>query len=493
MDKATFFHRKTKKAASLKMKLFTYFALYFIIVIGLLFFFQVNYLEKTYELSRIIQIRRVARYVCDHKHISDNIGMIEKKAAEYNAAIIIITEDSQRVLTVNTAEIDYNISNMVMANLANITKDTHYQNDTFIFIENDNQILVVNSDYLDLAKKFKFNSKGVFFITEATDRFNRKIKVITYGSIAPVQATVIAIREQIYAIAVVMFILSVLLSMVIYRTISNPIKEINKKTKEITKGNYNVVFKQNDYEEIQELANSLNNMTEQLSRVEKMQKELIANVSHDLRTPLTMISGYGEVIRDIPNENTQENIQVIIDEANRLSKLVNNMLDASKLEATETILNIKSINVQEFIYEIYNSYSKMLESQGYHIILNCLEKQAYINADYIKLQQVLQNLINNAIKYGGEDKTVIINVEQRNKVIRFEIVDHGQGISEEQLPLIWNRYYKVDRNNTRSYDGSGLGLSIVKKILELHNVNYGVISQINKGTTFYFEFTLNDK
>jgi signal transduction histidine kinase len=104
------------------------------------------------------------------------------------------------------------------------------------------------------------------------------------------------------------------------------------------------------------------------------------------------------------------------------------------------------------------------------------------------MQQVMRNLVNNAVKYGGEDKTVIISVHRNNKVIRFEVTDHGQGIPEDQLSLIWNRYYKVDRNNTRSYDGSGLGLSIVKTILQLHNVNYGVSSKVGEGTTFYFEF-----
>lgn len=291
-------------------------------------------------------------------------------------------------------------------------------------------------------------------------------------------------------IAIIMLILSIILSLIIYKTISKPIKEINKMTKEITKGNYAVEFKQNDYAEIQELADSLNNMTVQLGKVEKMQRELIANVSHDLRTPLTMISGYGEVIRDIPNENTKENIQVIIDEANHLTQLVNNMLDASKLQSEDQQLNRKQINVYEFVYDFYNHYSKMLESSGYHVQLKCEDDLGYIEADPIKLLQVLRNLMNNAVKYGGQDKIVELVVKKVSKVIRFEVTDHGKGIPEDQLPLIWNRYYKVDRNKTRPYDGSGLGLSIVKTILELHDVNYGVSSKVGEGTTFFFEFPI---
>lgn len=493
MAKSIFVHKKEKKAASLKMKLFAFFSGYLLVIIGILFLFQEIYLEKTYELSRIFQIRQVAQFTKDTLYSTDNTRFIEKKADEYNVAILVVNENSGHVKMVNSAEMDKTLSNIAVANFWNVTGGMNFDEDTFVFIEDNNQIITVSGNYMNFLKKFKFKSKGVFFVTEGVNRYNQPINIIIYGSIAPVQATIIAIREQIVLIGVLMFILSIVLSMSIYRTISNPIKEVNKLTKKITAGNYNVVFKQNDYAEIQELANSLNNMTVQLGKVEKTQRELIANVSHDLRTPLTMISGYGEVIRDIPNENNKENIQVIIDEANRLTKLVNNMLDASKLEATEASLNIKQINVEEFVYEIYNSYSKMLEYQDYHFILNYDDRLTYMSADYIKLQQVLRNLINNAVKYCGKDKEIILNVKQKNKNVRFEVIDHGEGIQEDQLQLIWNRYYKVEKNNNRSYDGSGLGLAIVKKILELHNVDYGVISKINEGTTFYFEIPICDK
>lgn len=449
-------------------------------------FFQVNYLEKTYQFSRIMQIKKVTNNI--KKDIDDRLFSFEDRVSGYDLSVEIINEESGYAITINPDSVQNETSKVLvqLQKIANRLKDE----DTFVFIQNDDTLVIVQSDYKQLLRQFDFKSKGVLYLTSTVNDQGQTIKIATYGNIVPIQSTIIAIREQIYMIAIIMLILSIILSLIIYKTISKPIKEINKMTKEITKGNYAVEFKQNDYAEIQELADSLNNMTVQLGKVEKMQRELIANVSHDLRTPLTMISGYGEVIRDIPNENTKENIQVIIDEANHLTQLVNNMLDASKLQSEDQQLNRKQINVYEFVYDFYNHYSKMLESSGYHVQLKCEDDLGYIEADPIKLLQVLRNLMNNAVKYGGQDKIVELVVKKVSKVIRFEVTDHGKGIPEDQLPLIWNRYYKVDRNKTRPYDGSGLGLSIVKTILELHDVNYGVSSKVGEGTTFFFEFPI---
>ena len=486
-DRKLFKVGKRKRSASLKMRLFSFFAFYFCITIGLLIFFQVNYLEKTYQFSRILQIKKITKSI--KKDINNKLFSLEEVGTGYDVSVQIINESSGYVISINPEAIQKKLSKVVLSNLETLTSSIQSE-DSFIFVQNDNSLVVVEADYIQLLRHFDLKSKGVFYITQTENDLGQKIMIVTYGNIVPIESTIIAIREQIYMIAIIMLILSIVLSLFIYRMISKPIKEINKMTKEITKGNYEVQFCQNDYEEIQELADSLNSMTIQLGKVEKTQRELIANVSHDLRTPLTMISGYGEVIRDIPNENTKENIQVIIDEANHLTQLVNNMLDASKLQSDNPQLNFKQINVSEFVYDFYNHYSKMLESTGYHIDLKCDNNLGYIKADPMKLSQVLRNLLNNAVKYGGEDKLVEFKVEKINKIIRFEITDHGNGISQDQLPLIWNRYYKVDRNNTRPYDGSGLGLSIVKTILELHNVNYGVSSKLKEGTTFYYEFPI---
>ena len=237
--------------------------------------------------------------------------------------------------------------------------------------------------------------------------------------------------------------------------------------------------------EIEELSDTLNYAAKELSKVESLRRELIANMSHDLRTPLTMISGYGEVMRDIPGENTPENVQIIIDETKRLTNLVNDMLDLSKIQSGVQELNLSEVNITQEIKNIIKRYDTLLKKDEYDIHFE-YDEEVIVEADIIKLNQVIYNLINNAINYTGEDNQVIVRQIVKNKKVRIEIIDHGPGIEKDQLPYIWDRYYKVDKTHVRSKVGSGLGLSIVKGLLELHHAEYGVESEESKGSVFWF-------
>lgn len=220
------------------------------------------------------------------------------------------------------------------------------------------------------------------------------------------------------------------------------------------------------YKEISELADTLNYTVSELTKSELLQRELIANVSHDLRTPLTMITAYAEVMRDLPGENTPENLQVIIDEAKRLTELVNDLLDISKLQAGVQKLERKEYNLTESIKSVMKRYAKLVEQQGYDITFEYREPEVWVEADEYKIYQVLYNLVNNAVNYTGE------------------------GIAPEQLNHVWDRYYKIDKNHKRAVMGTGLGLSIVKNILQLHDAPFGVITEIGKGSIFWFELKL---
>ena len=261
----------------------------------------------------------------------------------------------------------------------------------------------------------------------------------------------------------------------------------------MAQGKYDVDFDASGYREIAELANTLNYAAKELSKVEALQRELIANISHDLRTPLTMITGYAEVMRDIPNENTPENVQIIIDEAKRLTTLVNDVLDISKLQSGTIPFNGEVLNLTENIREILTRYTKLTE---YKIIFEANE-DIYVYGDALKLSQVVYNLINNALTYIGEDKTVTIKqihipaVNGKQNRVRIEVIDTGEGIEQSKLNDIWERYYKVDKNHKRAAIGTGLGLNIVKTILDMHQgATYGVKSQVGHGSTFWFELNI---
>jgi len=230
----------------------------------------------------------------------------------------------------------------------------------------------------------------------------------------------------------------------------------------------------------------LNYTASELEKTERLRRELIANVSHDLRTPLTMISAYAQAMQDLPGENTPENIQVVVDEAERLTSLVNSMLDLSKLQAGVMELKEAKINITELISKVLRHYNKLIEQNGYRIEF-LYDSTAWIAGDEYKLCQVLYNLINNAVNYAGEDKTVIIRQLRKDSGLRIEVEDHGEGIAKEDIPYIWDRYYKVDKTHKRAVTGTGLGLSIVKSILELHSASYGVESENGCGSVFWFE------
>ena len=199
-----------------------------------------------------------------------------------------------------------------------------------------------------------------------------------------------------------------------------------------------------------------------------------------------MITGYAEMIRDLPGENTPENMQVIIDEATRLSSLVKDLIDISVIQNGTTKVTLKTYNLTDSILEIFKRYTKLIEQNEFKLDF-VHDNDVYIYADEMKISQVIYNLVNNAINYIGEDKTVIVKQTVKDGTVRIEVTDHGMGIPKDKLEHIWNRYYRVDKEHKRAVIGTGLGLSIVKSVLDLHKAQYGVESELGKGSTFWFE------
>ena len=216
-----------------------------------------------------------------------------------------------------------------------------------------------------------------------------------------------------------------------------------------------------------------------------MQRELIANISHDLRTPLTMIGGYAEAMRDIPEEATPENLQIIIDETNRLSSMVNEVLDFSHLRTGKLELEQTDFNLTEEIREIVGRVSKMTAVDGYTVVFEETEDR-FVHGDSKRISQVIYNLLGNALTYTGDDKTVRVSQKVIGSNVQVSVSDSGEGIPEADLPYIWDRYYRSRDNHRRAVIGSGLGLNICRGILEKHEAPYGVQSEIGQGTTFWF-------
>jgi len=498
---------------SIKWKVFFYMLCFTGILLLLLWFVQTVYLDYFYKTIK----------TNDLSNAMDNISQsIEDE--EFEEAVSTIGENYD--ISILVTDIYGNTLNSYEQNINSVIHRLIKEEIINLYLRaynNDGEIVIENNEGID-KDAFRFKNKENESEKETTDIFNYKnldrfeklpnmpdktdseslihikifklsdgsVKVVYLNSvITPVDATVNTLRIQLLYISVIMIVLSLLIAALISYHISKPIIKMNNEAKKLAKGDFTVKFDEGTFKEVSELSKTLNHTASELQKSENLQKEIIANVSHDLRTPLTMISAYSEVMRDLPGENTPENVQVIIDEAKRLTNLVNDLLNISKLQAGVLEFDLKEYNLTDGIKSVLDRYQKLIEQNGYNIqFINESGEDAIVVADEFKIYQVLYNLISNAINYTGEDKIVKVKQIISGSIVRIEVIDSGEGIEEDKLLNVWERYYKIDKEHKRAIIGTGLGLSIVQSILKGHNAKYGVISDKGKGSTFWFELKI---
>ena len=270
--------------------------------------------------------------------------------------------------------------------------------------------------------------------------------------------------------------------------------DISNTAQKLAAGNYDVQFNSAQYAEIAKLSDTLNYMKDEIKKSDDFRKELVANVSHDLKTPLTMIKAYASMIKEISGndpEKRDKHLRVIIDESDRLTGLVNDILSTSKISAGLEEPNKKVFNLTELLYGVINKFNYLQETQGYSIMVD-VEPNLYTLADEGQIYQVVYNLVSNAVNYTGADKTIYISLKYNaeEKRVKFAVRDTGKGIAEEELAHIWDRYYRSKDSHLRPVKGTGLGLNIVKVILQKHSFAFGVTSKEGEGSVFYVDFPL---
>lgn len=328
------------------------------------------------------------------------------------------------------------------------------------------------------------NGESLIFVNMIKNQTDDIITLMVMMELTPVNTTVETLRVQLFYVTGLMLMVASILAIVISHKIAKPIEKITKVAKTLGKERY-ISNLASPIKEVGELNDTLYFVDKELEKIEGIRRELMANISHDLRTPLTMIQGYSEVMRDIPGENNKDNIQVVIDESQRLQSLVNDILELSRLEELKYRLRVEKYCLTDSLKDIVARYQSMLDSKGYCLKLS-YEQDVYVEADELKMSQVIYNLLNNSVTYTGEDKIIEIKQKVVGKYVRVEIIDSGEGIAEDKILDIWERYYKIDSKHRRAQIGSGIGLSIVKSIIEQHKGFVGVSSS-NKGSTFWFE------
>lgn len=473
-----------KHKKSIKWKIFGAFASFTAVMLVALWLFQVVFLEYFYKSTKISEIQAASEQVCTSLQQPTLPGLLRTIAREQQICIVICDSAGNRLYSENAMP-DCVIHQLNPWGLSMLYMVTESSGGTYM-----ERLQWQDRDDMEFPQEPSRSSGATesLVYTRTVSVSGGKVMVVMNSMITPLGSTINTLRLQLLSLTGVMLLLALGIAWLLARKISRPIIRIHETAREVAAGNYSVEFEEGGYREAGELGQTMNYMAGELSKVDRLQKELIANVSHDLRTPLTLMAGYAEIMRDIPGENTPENVQIILDEVNRLSSLVNDLLDISKLQAGAVKLEKKVFNLTQSVRDILSRYSKMTD---YHIVFSA-EKDVYVYADILKISQVVYNLINNALTYTGKDRSVTLCQETGEGKVRISVTDTGEGIPQDKLQDIWERYYKVDKAHKRAQVGTGLGLSIVKTILDLHEGTYGVESQENVGSTFWFELDIVD-
>lgn len=455
---------------SLATKIFKYLAIFSLFILIFLFFFQVIFINTFYEWTKTRTIKNLAQDILVTENDTSLYEKLDRVSYSENVCIELTNSNGDNLYSTYSSNCNLR-SKAIKRNFINSNKKTKTYN---------------------LVNNFT-REKSIMNAT----RLSNNLYIFISTSLIPLDSTINIIEQQLIIVSIVVLLLSIVVAYFISKRLSNPIIRISKAAKLISKGKLKTNFDSgSDIKELIDLTDALNDMKEELSKTEELQKDLMANVSHDLKTPLTMIKAYAELIFDInidDKEKCKSNLNIIIEEVNRLNDLVNDILALTKVENDLDKLDISNFDLIKLIKRIVKQHNIYVIKDGYSIeFIHDNVDKLMINADKKKIEQVIYNLLNNALNYTGSDKKVIIKVVEDEKDYTIMVIDSGKGIDKKEIDHIFDRYYRSKKNHKRYVYGTGLGLSIVKNILLLHNYPYGVKSTKNKGTIFYFKIKRDD-
>ena len=463
------------KQITLTVKTFIYFVIFAVVIVIGFWLIETYFLGKVYAKTTKENCYEVAvsinGFISNYDENTLNIdadyvkGVLKDIASENEMSIWLIEKGNTGLYTIKYGD---KINPVQISNIWNTIKKSN------------------------LSENFSENDSRFTFSKILTLKDGKEVLLILITRLVPVKYISIMLRNQIINITVMIILLTTVFAIIVARNLSKPISSLNNAAKVLAEGKYDTKFEAAGYLEIKELSDTLNYAVSELAKLDSYQKELIANVSHDLRTPLTLITGYSEMMRDYPSEITKDNLQIIIDEANRLTTLVNAILDLSKLQSKTDNIEREELNVTDLIEQIIKRNNHFLTPIDCSVKFE-FDEEAYVYADQRRLETIIYNFLSNSIHYCGEDKLVIVRQTIEDNFVKITFVDHGIGIPKEHIKDIWNRYYKINKNHNRKKEGTGLGLYIIKTALDQYGAEYGVESEEGKGSEFWFKLEKIEK
>lgn len=458
----------------LRNRIWLYFVIFTVLLVCLIWLLQTVFFEHNYQRVRGETMNVYADLIASDIKSGASVNedyFTTLRESNVDGVIIKIINGSLHLLYPDDYFIDKNspLNDLVESVVTNMT---------------------INDYNSTSGEKIYISTTPIFYTARRIAMYSGDEFVLLFSTMNSVKDTVIVLRNQLFFIAIIVTIISLFISYVIAERISRPIGDMSSIADRWAKGDETVLFEGGSYFEMEELANALNKAKTEVNKTGKLQRDLLANVTHDLKTPLTMIKAYAEMIKDISGDNKEKrekHTQIIIDESDRLTLLVNDILNLSKLQSQAESFEMASFNLSELVKTVIYRFDTAMKENGYNIIDN-IEDDVFVKGDEKKIEEVIYNLIGNAINYTGDDKMVKVFLTLENKHAKLEILDSGKGIDKDKIETIWEKYYRYSETHKRAVKGTGLGLSIVKAILDGHNLEYGVISKVGVGSNFYVVF-----
>ena len=458
-------------------------------IVSLIWICQVALLFSFYQNYRSGQVQTAAKMIVNNIDHDDLDNLADRISAENEVCLILMDGEGTEILSIDHVRfcVLHHLKKTELNRLIELAPPDGKE-----YVEMMNVFPFRNEEYRsedyegDVPEEDPQRGRSMMHVQRVFFDDGTWGTLLINAQINPTRTVMNLIRRQLIYIVFLILLASVIIGSIMGHNVTLPIIETNQAARALSRGEYSRPPHSGGYREIAELNDTLVQAADDLHRVEGLQRELIANISHDLRTPLTMIQGYAETMRDIPEEMNPENMQIIIDETNRLSSLVSEVMDFSQLRSGTMKIEKRDFDLTATIAAIRGRVAAMTEKDGYTVVMRT-EGSRMARGDSARIEQVIYNLLGNALTYTGEDKQVTIRQEERGEAIRVSISDTGKGISPEELPYIWDRYYRTKESHRRAVIGSGLGLNICRGILENHGAKYGVDSKVGEGTTFWFE------
>ncbi len=358
-------------------------------------------------------------------------------------------------------------------------------------IEEFNPAEIGGNQYISGTFHGYFEEDVITVMAPVTQGFYTKGYLLIHSPVSSVEQRCAPLMQPVYITLSVIFVFSLIFLLGVHFFVYRPVKKIAEAAQQYALGNLDYEIPVSTHDVVGHLSASLNYMAAQLKDMDDYQKKIVANVSHDFRSPLTSIKGYVEAMSDgtIPPEMYGKYLNIILFETERLTDLTRDLLTLNEFDTKELLLSKEGFDIQEVIKSTAESFEAVCTPKHISIELLLMPNTVRVYADRRKIQQVLYNLIDNAIKFSENNSSVTIEVTLKNDKAFVSIKDRGIGIPRKEQNKIWERFYKSDLSRGKDKKGTGLGLSIVKEVIQAHNEHINVISTEGVGTEFIFSLS----